>query len=302
MEQKKVVGFLIAVFLVLSVLFLSLYRSEEISKTTLSDDFIEGAVENLSSSDIRIEESVIVRDIPDDDIYYFDNSDTEGNNERIIKAVIDTVYDNENVTTTRFDTPVGVSVGIYSGDDDSAELGRIVFSDNDFSFRYSKKGVSVSGADLPVFGFDEETASAEEQNVVDRICRALAEKEHNSYRISGVGGDENYKIVTAFKTIEKKDITDVYLNFVFENGTLVAATGSWFTYTPKAKYHESLTDGVNVLYKLNLADIKSVDGERTVYRLKKSTDNNCYLVPAWEISYTDKNDNARKAYFDALEK
>ena len=119
------------------------------------------------------------------------------------------------------------------------------------------------------------------------------------YRFSGCTGDEGLVIISAIQTINGYDINNIFMNFIFDGEDLVAVTGNWFNGRHKAEYHEELLDGVNVLYKLDVENIKAIHSERIIYTLRK-TDNVYFLIPGWLISYTDKDGNYKSSYFDAL--
>ena len=61
-----------------------------------------------------------------------------------------------------------------------------------------------------------------------------------------------------------------------------------------------LVDGVNVLYKLNTSNVSEIKSERIVYFLRKNDSGKFFLVPGWEITYTDKNGALINEYFNAL--
>ena len=50
----------------------------------------------------------------------------------------------------------------------------------------------------------------------------------------------------------------------------------------------------------SIDNVKEINGERIVYTYRKANNDRNFLLPIWEISYTDKNGSFRKSYFDAV--
>jgi len=92
----------------------------------------------------------------------------------------------------------------------------------------------------------------------------------------------------------------MYINFIFENENLILASGKWITNSPRPEYHNTLTDGINILYNLDFDEVLEIHSERVVYSLRKAKNNSCFLLPGWEIEYTDINGKYKKVYFDAV--
>ena len=299
MESRRICRLLIVIFVVLIVMFSLLYRKEESKQTVLSPEFIGEAVENLSSDGIVISTEAIVGEIPETDIYCLEENLSDSFYDSISSTLVPCVF-GSNVSTTQFDTPKGTTLGIYAAEGDESELGRLVFPENEYSFSLSRKGVAMSGGEDPIAGFDEDTVSEAALDKINEIAEGLNSKSRFGYKVSGTTFDGNYLIVTVNQTISGYDIDGIYMNIVFENDSVIIVSGKWITSSAKAEYHNKLTDGVNVLYNLDFEDVTEIHGERIVYSLRSADNERMFLLPRWEISYSDKNENLRKAYFDAV--
>lgn len=299
MEINKTCRFLILVFLVLSLLFYSLYLSEIENRTKIPDELISGVVENLGKSGIEINSSIIDADMPEKDIYYVEIESIKDYNMKIAESISSGIF-GEDILTTEFDTPDGFAIGILNGGDSKRELGRILFYENDSSFVFSKNGVSMQYGDEPIINMQTNSIDEALLSDIDRIVSGMTHDSELGYRISGSSSSEDFVIVTAMQTIDGYDINDSFINFVFSNDNLVIMRGKWIIGAPKAKYHNTLLDGVNVLYKLNLEQVKSILSEEVVYSLRISENGKCFILPCWKIEYTDNDDNIKTSYFDAL--
>jgi len=298
MEAKKICRLLIIIFLCLSVLFYALYRYELERRTVISDELVVSAVENLKSRGIEIDSSIIERKKPERDIYYFEIGG-KAHFDIVVNAVSNAIF-GTGITMTEFDTPEGLSVGIYDKKSDDRELGRFVLYDRKLSFNFSKTGIDMSYGEKPILNSQTENVSKAVYDCIDRISSALAGTSQFGYVVTGSSSNDSILIVTAMQTVDGNVIKDVYLNYVFVDGELVILSGNWITSSLKAKYHNTLTDGVNVLYKLDLENVVSVISERIVYSLGMTEDNKYYLLPRWEVVYTEKNGSVNTAYIDAL--
>ena len=297
MEGRKLVRLLILVFLCLTLLFYFMYFSEETSKTTLSDEFVSGAVENLTSSGVKVSADVIDKTIHMKDIYTFSHSSLDEYHDGISSAVINTVFTGTESAVT-FNMPDGISVGIYDKSDSSSECGRIIMSGSDLSFAFTKSGVSLSGLDKPVAGGNDEIGN--KKNLIEKFISSASVANNIKYRISGVSQGEKYTVVTAVQMIDGEDVVDAFVNFVFDNKGIVGINGSLITKKAVAEYNNTLVDGVNVLYKLNTSNVDEIKSERIVYFLRKNDSGKFFIVPGWEITYTDKNGALINEYFNAL--
>lgn len=297
MEVRKTVRILLLIFLVLTILFYSLYRKEKVNISVLSEEFVSGAVLNLKNSGVDVSENVIYRFIPEKDVYVFDALETEHHNELVSEAIIDVVFD-DKASVKSFNIPDGVSVGIYDKDNDTKEIGRVVFSNSNMSFSFSKSGVVIKSDLVALTNGYTETVTQQQMDVIDRVVRKISPDA--TYRISGSSSNDEFVIISVMQMIKGHDISDVFINFVFENNEPSVIRGTWITETLTAKYHNTLVDGVNVLYKLNLENVSTVDSERIVYFLRKNESGRFFVVPGWEITYTDKDGLEKSSYFDAL--
>ena len=160
-------------------------------------------------------------------------------------------------------------------------------------------GVNISGSDYPVMNELYDKIDDNKKRKMSDILKKVVSGNGIDYRFCGCTGNDNLVIISAIQTINNYDINNVFMNFIFDGNELVALTGNWINGKHDAKYHEKLVDGVNVLYKLDLENIKAIHGERIIYTLRK-TDNTYFLIPGWLVSYTDKEGNYKSAYFDAL--
>ena len=299
MHTGKISLFLIIIFSVLSILFYSLYVAEADKIQRLSDEFLDAGIENLALHDVLVNSDVILREIPDKDIFVFEDIDFEKNNSKIADVIVDTAFDEDSITIMSFDVPSGVSLVIHDKSDSSKELARVTYSYNDASFKFTRNGVNVTGTENPVFNNRQSEMSP---SLIDKVT-SVAQKissQNTSFRISGVLGEENMCFVTLVKTVDKIDIKDIYINFVFHQDTLVAVQGHWFIDYPVPEYHNTLIDGLNVLYKLDFASVNEIKNERLMYSLQKAENNRYFLLPVWEITYLDKSGSIKTSYIDAL--
>lgn len=299
MEIRQICRTLILIFLLLSLLFNYLYTAEFDKRTVVSDEFVSDAVENLSSHEIQVSESNIEKKMPERDIYYFELNSNDEYFDKITLAICNSIFFS-NIETTEFDTPDGYSVGFHESDGNEKEIGRITFSVTDLSFVFSKNGIGMQNGDKPIENMQIDEISTEKLAVIDRVVSNFNNDLKLGYKITGSSSNDTFLIVTAMQTIDGNEISDSFVNFVFKDNELVLLAGKWITEQPKAKYHNTLLDGVNVLYKLNLEDVKSIDEEKVVYSLRKTDGNKYFVIPCWQIKYTDKKDNLIISYFDAL--
>lgn len=299
MEGRTICRLLIVLFCALSITFFMLYRKENKNTGYLTDEFVSGAVENLSSSGVEIHPDVIDKKIPEMDIYSVEISSIDAYRDKIVKTLIEEIYKNK-VTTLDFDMPDGVSVGIYDSSVTDRELGRIVMNDNDLFFSFSKTGISIDSSQNPNINGQTDGIGDANKKMINSLVSKLNSGSSCSYRISGSSYSDEYVFVSVLQVIDGYDIPDVFLNFAFYEGEVVDISGSWITEKTKATYHNKLMDGVNVLYKLNLEKISKINEEKHVYFLRKSEDGRYFVVPGWEITYTDKNGAVKKEYFEAL--
>ena len=136
MDSKIINRVLMVIFLVLTVFFFVLYSKDLKRKSQLSDDFVLDAVSNLQNSGIDISQNVIRNDIPHMNIYAFESVNADKQVDVVSGLLCDKLYDS-SVTTAKFETPEGVSVGIYGGED-GYEIAKIVFDTNKSTFRFVK--------------------------------------------------------------------------------------------------------------------------------------------------------------------
>ncbi len=299
MEIKKICRFLIFIFFVLAILFYSLYTAELKEKSVVSDELISGAVENLNLRDISVNEDVIYKNTPECDIYYFEIGEDKKHFEKICTSICKNLFGSE-IVTTEFDTPEGFSVGIFDKSSYEKEIGRIILSESDLSFVYTKNGISMVNGDKPIENMQTDGITDDTAAIIDKVVSDINSGSKLGYNITGSSSSDDFLIVTAMQTIDGNEISDVYMNFVFQENELVIISGNWITEQPKAKYHNTLLDGVNVLYKLDLDFVSSIESESVVYSLRKTSENKCYIIPCWKIGYLDKDGGYKVSYFDAL--
>ena len=299
MESKRVCKLLIVIFSVLSLLFYFLYSAEIKKRTVIFDELVFDAVKNLEQRGITIDESCVERKTPERDIYFYEAPDINETYKTITSSVCNVMFSSD-VVTTEFDTPDGYSVGIYDKAGSDKELGRIMFSKNESSFVFSKSGLSMKNGDEPIENMQTEEISDKVTSDIERIVSGLTFGSRLGYKIKGSSSNDTFLIVTVMQTVDNSDISNAYMNFVFQDEELVILYANLITGSPKAKYHNTLLDGVNVLYKLNLDEVKEIQSEEVVYTVKQTDNSNCFIVPCWKIKYFDKNEKLVTAYFDAL--
>ena len=111
-----------------------------------------------------------------------------------------------------------------------------------------------------------------------------------------------YVIAEICQTAGGTDITGMTMKISIsaEDYDIMSASGNWITFPVSAKYTDSLTDGINIIYKLDLENVSAVNSERIVYSARNVRENVMYLVPVWEISYNNADSDELMAYIDAL--
>lgn len=297
MENGRIVRFLIIIFALLTLIFYALYFVEEKKTSVLSEEFVEQAVNNLNSRGVEIDESVILRRIPDKDIYVFEGKDAEDYALKIATAFAKG-FETE-MFTAKLSTPSGFSMALYENSEMEKEIGKFHFSENDFSFVYSAVSTSITPTSSVVNNDDTVLDEAVEK-LIEKILLSLNEEKELSYRISGSVENDNFLVVSVVQTFENTDVQGAYINFVFEDGYLVHALGNWIAYKPRVQYSAKMYDGVNVLYKTKLEQLQKIVSQRTLYSFKKGKDSKYFIIPCWEITSVDKKGNVIKEYFDAL--
>ena len=298
MESKKICGILIFIFAVLSFVFFQLYSTEYKKRTVIPEDLIVGVVDNLNALGVDISDDIIDRNMPESDIYFYE---TKGY-VNYYKTVADTICDNvfgHSVVTSEFSTPNGRSFGIYDSVTNEKELGKIQFSESNYTFEFSKNGINISGSESPLYnGYT--IIDSGFFTVISDIVSSMSQGSKLGFRVTGSTSNDEFVFITVIQTIDGGDINNAFMNFVFLNNELVHLQGNWIVESPKVKYHNSLIDGVNVLYKLDVENVKSIKSESVVYSLRFSENNKCFILPCWKIEYTDKSGNLVTEYFDAL--
>lgn len=297
MESGKVVKFLVIIFAVLTLIFSLLYFREEKQSSVLDEAFVSEAVANIRLRGIEIDDAVIMRKNPDRNIYVFECRDHQEYAERIAAAFAKGFE--KDMFTAKLSTPTGFSLALYDNTDKENEVGKFHFSQSDFGFVYSAVGNSISTNARVIYG-DEKKINTYKRSFIDRIISQLNNANDVSYKITGCVFEDDYCIVSVLQNFKNIDVNDCYINFVFENDSLVHAVGSWVAYKPESAYHEKLMDGINVLYKLELDSIKRIVGERIVFSLKKGNDNKYFIIPCWEITAENKDGVTLNEYFDAF--
>ncbi len=299
METKTICRLLIAIFTLLSALFFLLYSKEYKIKNTLLDDFVVEAVSNLNHNGIKITHDTIMKNIPTMDIYTISYDDLLDNNEIVSKAIIKNAY-SESITTTKFDIPEGYSIGVYDENDSSRELGRVVFYDDDMSFKFSSNGINISGVNSPIINGNLSDINAATRTKVKNIVENLTFNYDIEYEWAGSSTNDGIEIVTVIQKIDDYAINGAYMNFVFDEQKLIMSNGKWITGKPERRYNVSLIDGINVLYKIKLENVSEILEEKLVYSYKKTENNKYYLIPVWEITYLDLNENIVVEFIDTL--
>jgi len=200
---------------------------------------------------------------------------------------------------SKLNTPEGFSVTFSDEENPEVKTGRLLFNESDFGFVYTAYGSNISSNSSVIYNSDVDVDEYQ-LSTVSCLVQNLSAHKSMGYRITGSVEGENYVMVSAVQTVNGIDLHDVYINFVFEEDNLVHAMGRWITVKHSAEYHEELTDGINVLYKLDFDTIGEIKSERIVYTVKKGSTGKYYLVPCWEIITADKEGNVKRDYFDAL--
>ena len=298
MEIGKVRKLLALLFALLAILFFCLYKKEKDAVSVLSAEFVNGAVDNLNSRGIKIDSKTVEKLIPDKDIYILDNEESDEDVSLLADKVRVFVFGSAS-RSVRFETPEGVSYGIFDASSDNSEIGRISIQNDEGSFSFTKNGYFGYSEIKTLFnsnvGVDKDVA----QNMSD-FYAMLCNSDEFSWKISGSQSKNGILVVSLVQTIEDYDITDYGLNFAYKDKELIAVSGKVLSGKPEAKYHNTLLDGINALYELDIENISEIKSEELVYLMRKTADNKFYLIPGWKIISVDKQGVEVVNYIDAL--
>lgn len=302
MAEKNIIKFLAVVFVLLNVMFAVLYHIEYNSVNVLSEEFVREAKENLKSKGVAIEENAIDRNIPEDNIFVFETDDVREHAEATALNIASVLFKGKQLHTICFETPDGVSVGIYDTDNDNAELGRVVMSGEDFgisfvSSSYSKK---IGTLNTETDENNEIRLNFDEKKKIQTFVNSLNKSGKIDYSINSAILTNDGQRIFVTQKLKNRELADTKLEILMFNGEILYASGTWITYSVQESYHNALVDGVNILYDLPIDEIKTIKNEDIVYFARRAKEKYYYVLPCWRIECQTKDGN-NTYYFDAVE-
>lgn len=302
LETGKICRLLIAVFVVLNIMFLLLYYSELNGAGKLTLEFAQNVAENLSKRGISVTADTFVLELPENGIYMLELPDRHDSAKNTANNISVSEFKGISSEIVSFEIPDGVSMSIYDSKQDTSELAKLQIKFEDFGIQYanalyagqtdSDDGVSQSISEL----------SGKQKQRLDAFVNALNSDGTFGYRIMSLENRGFYVIAEICQTAGGTDITGMTMKISIsaEDYDIMSASGNWITFPVSAKYTDSLTDGINIIYKLDLENVSAVNSERIVYSARNVRENVMYLVPVWEISYNNADSDELMAYIDAL--
>ncbi len=299
METKKLCIFLAIVFAFLSILFSVLYLSTRAKQNYLDEDYISQVQTNLNSRGIKLGESLIKEEIPTNSIYSLKAEYSEESAVNLAKNIASEVYKNQNTSTTCFETPEGLSVGVYS---DSKELFKVVYSQCDFVFEFIDEEAKNETKTIQNYKFSQKNIIIDllVENIIEKFVSMLNNGKLYSYKIENVNIDDGFLYASLVQMLDGQDIKDTNLKLAIYDNRVVYASGKWIVFDVGKQYREPLIDGADILYKLPLKSVSEINSQKIVYTLKQVNEDVYYYIPTWKIQYRDKFNLYQSEYFDAI--
>lgn len=302
METGKICKLLIAVFILLNTMFLLLYYSELNGAGKLTLEFAQNVSENLSKRGIAVNADMFVLDLPENGIYMLELPDRHDSAKDTAKNISVSEFKGVSSEIVSFEIPDGVSLSIYDSKTDTNELAKLQIKFEDFGIQYANTlyagltdaddGVSQSISEL----------SGKQKHRLDAFVNALNSDATFGYRIKSLENRGFYVVAEICQTAGTTDIAGMNVKICIsaEDSDIMSASGNWITFPVSSKYSDSLIDGINVIFKLELENVSAVNSEKMVYSARNVRENVMYLVPVWEISYTNSDSDETTAHIDAL--
>lgn len=304
MESRNVIRFLAILFCLLSIVFTALFYVEYNAADMLSQELSKSVEENLSSRGIALSSESLVTKTPDASVFLCKVSDYHERDFEISDKILDFTFAGQKINKVDFETPEGVSVGFYNALSEKGEkqLGKMVFSNNDFGiqyfdFRYEKEETPPLGV---VSGFEIEL-SYDDRKTVNKFIKCLGENADFSSRVVGTCEYKGTTLVSVEQLLDNTQIKDMYINLLLWNGEIISAQGAWLNAKVEKEYYSPLLDGMNVLYKLPLDKVSELTLSEVVFSIRQTSEQNYYVMPVWKIQYVDTDNNVNTEYFDALD-
>lgn len=301
METKRMCLFLCAVFLVLNIVFVSMFYAEKNKQEYLNDDYISLISQNLNSNGISIDKKVIINKIPDSSVFSITTQNAQNRAVEISEDIAEIRFPKVNVSATCFETPEGFLVGIYDNQS-SDELSKLVYSQNTFSIQYSDKdfGLDINEVKSHVLENDNLLLDVTTEKIIQKFLLQLMYNDSFGYVINSTQIDDGVIYIGVVQTINNKQIKDMQMKLVLSESQVVCATGNWICTDLGKQYKETLTDGASILYQIPDNSIAEILSEEIVYTVRQAGDFVYYLMPAWKIEYKDTDSNNKVVFIDAV--
>ena len=303
MESRNVIRFLAILFCLLSVVFAVLFYVEYNAADVLSQQLSESVEENLLSRGIALSSESLVTKTPDASVFLCNVSDYHERHFEISDKILNFTFAGQKINKVDFETPEGVSVGFYNALSDKSEkqLGKMVFSNNDFGiqyfdFRYEKEETPP----LEIVSDFEIELSYDDKKTVNKFIKCLGENTNFSSKVIGTCEYKGTTLVSVVQLLDNMQIKDMHINLLLWNGEIISAQGAWLNAKVDKEYYSPLIDGNNVLYKLPLDKVSEIVSSQIVFSVRQTSDQNYYVMPVWKIEYVDTDNSVNTEYFDAL--
>ncbi len=292
-----------AIFFALCVRLLS-------EKNYLSEEEANLAEKNLAENGVNVNIGKEERKLYDLPIYGADNA-AEENISEAYRAITESFFVVEIDENAYVRTPDGYSVSV-KGDNGEVFGSSLVTDDMYFECRYenaSSENEEFGISDMP----SEDKLNAEKGDEYDTaqkfIDRAL---KNGGMKFIYKGTMDNVEGKTVCFAAELSDIavTDIYINVYVNDGEILCCGGRITDKAPQKEYSADLTDSIDALYALydylregadkNLVRGISVEDITMTYRSFRYDYGKYYIIPTWEIDYTDIDGVSCRACIDAV--
>lgn len=197
-----------------------------------------------------------------------------------------------------FDLPNGLSLSL--GSDNSSLAAATVSGKCHFEF-FGADFDEDPFSELSVDRFDETLKTRYVKNAIsDFFTRVYADSV--SFRLLGEVEKDDLHLAACTLTVEKRDLADTVLYFAFRDKKIVGVCGDLLFSPPKAAYSAEILDGISILYHLEASPDRPITllSERLVYSFLPYDNLKYYLIPTWEICYTDADGIAVTKRLNAL--
>lgn len=306
MNWGKTKTLLIVLLIAANLIAAFMYARLRYDKTMLPEEIVDGAVENLTSKGVKVQDGAIMRKKQNLAIYTAVKEKPEDCTE-YLKKTLDTMLP-EAGTYSEVAIPDGVgAVKTTETDETSAEL-----TSNSLLTAVSGKlseaerenicGVlrSVSDCEAPA------SADAAKMTAVKRFYSALCKNSKRggadfgfrAFEVREYGGGE---IIFCAQTADGVTLPEYISRFYFSpTGELALVYGHFFVGEAEKAYSATLLDGVNLIYKMNLENVSEIIGERDAFSVIAIEGDNFYFVPSYSVIYKDKKGNIANHIYDSV--